>query len=192
VSDLTDERVAELVTWTSSAGYGGMPDTHRALLELQRLRSAKRADAERVRAVVRATIIARTDLADLTDRQVAAIVDCVTEQLASAAPDAPVRCPIHYGRVHGGEAEELRAGIERLIKDNRRVDVSALQRLLDSVDARDSLAHLERSDGTAVPVLSAEERESLDWLRGHCRTNWAVHEAIVAALVLDRLLEAAP
>ncbi len=37
--------------------------------------------------------------------------------------------------------------------------------------------------------LSLEEREALDWLRRHCRTNWAVPEAHRAADTLDRLLK---
>jgi hypothetical protein len=48
----------------------------------------------------------------------------------------------------GKEAEELRAGIERILNDDYR-NVSAaktsLQLLLDKVDARDSLAFLERN-----------------------------------------------
>lgn len=60
------------------------------------------------------------------------------------------RCAVHAGEVHGLEATELRRGIERLISG---VDVSCyemadfrdgLVRLLDRVDARDSLAHLEK------------------------------------------------
>jgi len=55
--------------------------------------------------------------------------------------------------VHGAEAEELRSGIERLIEradaDHDRepfVTVRELQRLLDKVNARDSLAFLEAED----------------------------------------------
>lgn len=53
-------------------------------------------------------------------------------------------CPVH-GFVHGAEAEELRKGIEQIMKHDgdeygfRR----SLQALLDKVDARDSLAYLE-------------------------------------------------
>lgn len=54
-------------------------------------------------------------------------------------------CPVHEGELHGGEAEELRAGIESLIAAND-LSSSSLQRLLDRVSARDSLAHLERCD----------------------------------------------
>ena len=62
-------------------------------------------------------------------------------------------CPAHAFQRHGKEAEELRAGIESLIAgaddsvdhDARVVSVHDLQRLLDSVDARDSLAFLERA-----------------------------------------------
>lgn len=50
----------------------------------------------------------------------------------------------------GQEAEELRSGVERLIRDYRgqpkKGILKALQKLLDGVDARDSLAHLEASE----------------------------------------------
>lgn len=52
------------------------------------------------------------------------------------------RCPVHGGEIHGGEAEELRAGLEGLMKEGN-VTSRGVQRLLDRVDARDSLAHLE-------------------------------------------------
>lgn len=69
----------------------------------------------------------------------------------------PTNCPVYagycseHGFTHGAEAEELREGIERLIADAasnpddgvRRVSTRDLQRLLDEVDARDSLAFSE-------------------------------------------------
>lgn len=63
-----------------------------------------------------------------------------------------VSCAQHGGAVHGREAEELRAGIERIRKDHppdhvgEHIVHAALRRLLDEVDARDSLAFLERGD----------------------------------------------
>lgn len=48
--------------------------------------------------------------------------------------------------VHGAEAEELRGKLEKLINEasiDEKVSVYQLQRLLDNVDARDSLAYLE-------------------------------------------------
>ncbi len=62
-----------------------------------------------------------------------------------------VACPVHSHQIHGGEAEELRKGIEGLIAKSVRafdgggepfdcVTKSNLQRLLDSVDARDCIA----------------------------------------------------
>lgn len=65
-------------------------------------------------------------------------------------------CPVHDLKVHGKEAEELRSGVEEIIKTCRpctstREDgctgchiVEELQVLLDRVDARDSLAYRER------------------------------------------------
>lgn len=60
----------------------------------------------------------------------------------------PVRnrpCPEH-GFIHGGEAEELRSGIEKLLAGVAIVYSwrDRLQKLLDTVDARDSLAFCER------------------------------------------------
>ena len=60
-------------------------------------------------------------------------------------------CPVHQGLLHGGEAEELRSGIEKILaeSDLDPIDLRAsLQALLDDVDARDSLAHLERGNST--------------------------------------------
>jgi hypothetical protein len=62
--------------------------------------------------------------------------------------------------VHGGEAEELRAGIEKLIALDSRVDAHALQHLLDHVDARDSLAFLERRDDLRILQKRVTELEA--------------------------------
>ena len=69
-----------------------------------------------------------------------------------------VRCSQHYGAVHGQEAEELRAGIEQILRNTSDVEddaapdvLRALRKslifLLDRVDARDSLAFREATDG---------------------------------------------
>ena len=72
-------------------------------------------------------------------------------QLADACV-VGVTCDRHGGAVHGREAEELRKGIERIFLEYDDVmhqpdevnDMrAALRRLLDEVDARDSLAFLE-------------------------------------------------
>lgn len=69
-----------------------------------------------------------------------------------AAADEPTRCPVHADQEHGAEAEELRSGVERLLASSHGGgwNVSLLRRelrdLLDDVDARDSLAWLERRD----------------------------------------------
>jgi hypothetical protein len=59
-----------------------------------------------------------------------------------------VPCARHGGAVHGHEAEELRAGIEKVLRDPPAELRSALRRLLDDVDARDSLTFLERGDAS--------------------------------------------
>lgn len=55
-----------------------------------------------------------------------------------------------HGFVHGAEAEELRKGIETVMErwraDGTGVPLFDLQRLLDRVDARDSLAYREAKD----------------------------------------------
>lgn len=56
-------------------------------------------------------------------------------------------CSVHMDSQHGKEAEELRKGIETLIagcSEDDGVPAHELQRLLDRIDACDSLAHLER------------------------------------------------
>jgi len=66
------------------------------------------------------------------------------------ARECPVRSMVcaKHGFVHGGEAEELRSRVEDLLGrqsfelDDLKVE---LQRILDVVDARDSLAFLEAS-----------------------------------------------
>ena len=60
-------------------------------------------------------------------------------------------CAVHAGLVHGGEAEELRQGIEKAIADYDEHDPAGavtrqLAKLLHNIDARDSLAHLEARD----------------------------------------------
>lgn len=58
-------------------------------------------------------------------------------------------CPMHvrcseHDYFHGAEATELREGIEKLIKESfSGAQMVQLQRLLDQVDARDSLAYAE-------------------------------------------------
>lgn len=69
-------------------------------------------------------------------------------------------CPLwfdcdEHGRFHGGEAEELRMGIEAIIKLPAYEKEEALRKLLDETDSRDSLAWCQH-----------RERERL-WREGH-------------------------
>lgn len=60
-------------------------------------------------------------------------------------------CTLHGDAPHGKEAEELRSGIEKLIRSGPfRVDIYELQQLLDRVNARDSLAHLRANESRAA------------------------------------------
>jgi hypothetical protein len=78
-------------------------------------------------------------------------------------------CRRHANQKHGAEAEELRRGIERVLKT---VEYAAgyqgirasLQTLLDAVDARDSLAYLESRDEQML-VLTAALDEALNGWR---------------------------
>lgn len=65
------------------------------------------------------------------------------------------KCPVHGFEEHGREAEELRAGIEAIVEhveesynnatDDDYLEIGRnLQKLLDKVDAADSLSYLER------------------------------------------------
>lgn len=108
---------------------------------------------------------------DLTDKELSEYADAVCTHLPTArmanelvrlrkatAGEVSLTCPIHAGSTHGAEAEELRSGIEAMIEEDR-VGVTELLHLLDRVDARDSLAYLERMDAAATARLSPKERE---------------------------------
>lgn len=74
------------------------------------------------------------------------------------------RCPVHGDEVHGAEAEELRAGLERILDDHDfTVDgedaCSDLRGLLDEVDARDSLAFKERTEDPLKKRIAELEAE---------------------------------
>lgn len=77
-----------------------------------------------------------------------------------------VRCARHAGEVHGQEAEELRAGVEQILKNTSDIDddeapdvLRALRKslifLLDQVDARDSLAFREATDPPDARVTTS-------------------------------------
>ena len=76
-----------------------------------------------------------------------------------------VPCARHEGAVHGQEAEELRAGVEQILTNTSDVDdgdgVAVLQAvrktlifLLDTIDARDSLAFREATDHQTSDALA--------------------------------------
>ncbi len=88
------------------------------------------------------------------------ILDRLLSAPPAASPD-PHTCPVHDGELHGAEAEELRAGVEALIEQymDGAVPSDKLQRLLDRVNARDSLAHLERQDAQEQWRCPADSNE---------------------------------
>lgn len=79
-------------------------------------------------------------------------------------------CEKHSGVVHGQEAEELRAGVEQILRNTADVDVDeesvlggirkALIFLLDHVDARDSLAFQEAIDTAIHAVVGKVLRDT--------------------------------
>lgn len=71
-----------------------------------------------------------------------------------------VACPQHDGQVHGQEASELRTKLEEYVGridviENGSDVVNELQRILDSTDARDSLAFEEQ----ASPVTEQPKKD---------------------------------
>lgn len=79
-------------------------------------------------------------------------------------------CDRHEGAVHGQEAEELRAGVEQILRNTADVSFlyegdalevvrsmrKALIFLLDRIDARDSLAFREATDPTPLQASLKE------------------------------------
>jgi len=102
---------------------------------------------------------------------------------AQPAPEPPP-CSVYghpcheHGFIHGAEAEELREGIEKLIGEGREaVTGRELQRLLDRVDARDSLAYLEAKDA-AQPAPGKGPTPRSVVLRAGVTTQHGVHHGI--------------
>lgn len=91
----------------------------------------------------------------------------LTDEQRLVAPEGALQgCPIHQGVIHGGEAERLRSGVEAIIESGD-ASMTDLQKLLDHVEAGDSLGHLERIDlATGIATLLADENLSSAALRG--------------------------
>jgi hypothetical protein len=90
-------------------------------------------------------------------------------------------CPVHNGSAHGAEAEELRKGIEGIIghlPDDSRDVRGDLIRLLDRVNARDSLAHLEREDADMERVRAIVREAAADVLHPNTVDRSAKLDAI--------------
>lgn len=111
------------------------------------------------------------------------------EQLRARLADAEGEgCTLHKHAPHGKEAEELRKGVETVLRgsltaaeavrladvgpDARVVSAAALQRLLDRVGARDSLSHLRANE---------ELRDARKALNRHGRTWARIYEVLVEA-----------
>lgn len=136
-----------------------------------------------------------------SDESVETVMRMVVESALAWFEDnglkADIKCPVHEGQIHGGEAEELRKGVEEILKrDGGETEIrDQLQKLLDDVDARDSLAHgewkdmvklearkeyIERFDTTRHDVLKAMGVKDLgkgwSWITGELteRHTWMV------------------
>ena len=85
--------------------------------------------------------------------------------LETELKEARTRCTVHNDSIHGAEAEELRRGLEDILKNEVDeglavgVTVGTIQDLLDRVDARDSLAFLERAERRAVARVAELDAE---------------------------------
>lgn len=81
-----------------------------------------------------------------------------------------------HRKADGREAEELRSGIESLIEGSRdgKVPTVDLQTMLDQVDARDSLAFIERADALEARLRELRIRRSFpDLFRcEECQEYW--------------------
>jgi len=99
--------------------------------------------------------------------------------LADATDDPTVeeRCPVHRGSIHGGEAEELRSGIEAIVNCEDSSGVrQQLTRLLDRVDARDSLAALGHADRIAALETTVQRLTA-----GAPFDDWTAQRAVLIA-----------
>lgn len=164
--------------------------------------ATQRADAKRVQQVVLDAVHEVQAVSPGHDvwypRQfAAAVADRVVTELSDEL-EALTECLVHAGMIHGGEAHELRAGLEGLIADPPSGDIEsnhewccAIQAVLDDVDARDSLAHIERGPSAAA-VLSSEDRGALLALRrlvvATAKSCSQKQEYFVQIALLDRWL----
>lgn len=105
-----------------------------------------------------------TTIADAKQRILAAIYDRHGSSQTASTCRMGLPCEEHGGAVHGQEAEQLRAGVERIIRSTAMVSeddaafvLEASRRslifLLDSIDARDSLSFREMTDPPEVREL---------------------------------------
>ena len=91
-------------------------------------------------------------------------------------------CLAHDGQIHGGEAEELRAGLEILLEDDE-LSRRTVQDLLDRVDARDSVAQIEVDPERWRKRALGFERQLVAVRRviGDLGGGWAVHARLAGA-----------
>lgn len=122
-----------------------------------------------------------TEYVELTLREAAELIEvgqsekvcprCAAAVAKLFAGAVPSRCTVYsevcpeHGFVHGAEAEELRAGIEKILARNYGCDTNelpsgvqmSLAMLLDRTDARDSLAFRDAQDPSRDEAPAAQE-----------------------------------
>jgi hypothetical protein len=120
----------------------------------------------------------------------AEILPMVARRLSIAQGSGKMTCPVLalpcsvHGFLHGAEAEELRCGVEQLLRESASGPGDAqhdlaelrlgLQLLLDHVNARDSLAYLEARDRETqnTPCEAQPDSQPCSWTRiGSARTQ---------------------
>lgn len=88
-------------------------------------------------------------------------------------------CTVHNDSVHGAEAEQLRSRLEKLIHENQDFEdeglgASEIRRILDDVDACDSLAFLEqaKAKNEELDRLRSRVRELENSMAAECNRHW--------------------
>lgn len=155
--EVSDERLKELVRWTSKAG---MPDVHQLLMETERHRAAVAADKERIKAVVLDALAYHTNI-QAEDRQwdFDDIAARAADQIATAAPALPsnaVRGLVLIRRSHAEGGHNWSAGTDA-------ADVKAAFAWIESLRPVATTAITADRITDALAKLGAEHEPPTGW-----------------------------